>query len=163
MKARPLPKDDYEEKLLAQVDKHGWSVTSVFDPKQELPDFSYSIGIFETLKMPEVLVIGQKTEVSFWMVNEYGRRLRGGETFSKEGCYGGFLKDFNVTFLEADATVTSEDYTRSAKWFYQGTTFPLFQIVWPNLAGAFPWDIGWPIELDKKQPVLGELPTTRMN
>lgn len=155
---RPVPKHDYEVKLLQRIDEFGWSVTSVADAEPEFLPFSYSIGIFETLGRPEALVIGRRAEVGHWMINEYGDRSKRGEVFDFGRPYGGFLRNFDVAFIPVDAALASESYTRSARWLYSGTSYPLVQIVWPDLSGNFPWQPGWPEALSKQQPMLGPSP-----
>ena len=46
--------NQYEKNILAHIEAHGCSVTSVFDPDREKPPFSYSIGIARSASAPAV-------------------------------------------------------------------------------------------------------------
>lgn len=162
MRARPQPKDSYEQKLLSRIDQFGWSITSVADPENRQPSFSYSIGIFETFKQPEVLVIGQRPQLGCVMINLYGNRLKRGETFTSNHRYAGFIEGFDIFLIEVDAAASSQTYTRSARWLYSGTDFPLRQMVWPDTQGNFPWDDVWPESFDQQQPILGAPPGSKL-
>lgn len=47
-----------DRRVANDVAKHGCHVISVFDPKEKLPTFSYSIGIQDSAGAPDALVIG---------------------------------------------------------------------------------------------------------
>lgn len=163
MKGRPEPINSYERGLLARIDEFGWSVTSVADPQNMSPPFSYSIGMYERFEQPEVLVIGQRPQLGLSIVNTYGHRLKASEYFVCGRNYAGFLLNFDVTFIDIDAEMASKTYTLSARWFYRGTQFPLRQVVWPDKSGNYPWDAGWRRDFDSQQPILGAPPRSTIN
>ena len=43
----------------------------------------------------------------------------------------------------------------TARWFYGGSDFPLYQLVWPSRDGYFPWNELASDYLKHLQPVLG--------
>ena len=90
--------EEYERNILRHIESHGCSVTSVFDPDENEPPFSYSIGIARSCGAPEVIVVGLSSKLSHWMVNEYNRRCRAGERFQPGVLYLGFLEGFAVQF-----------------------------------------------------------------
>jgi hypothetical protein len=45
-----------------------------------------------------------------------------------------------------------------ARWYYRGHHFPLYQLIWPNNDGSYPWDADAPDSFKEWQPVLGEAP-----
>jgi hypothetical protein len=42
----------------------------------------------------------------------------------------------------------------SALWYYAGASFPLYQAVWPNDEGYYPWNKGGAHGFLQLQPVL---------
>ena len=48
------------------------------------------------------------------------------------------------------------DYVGFARWFYRRRQFPLYQIIWPNTDGLYPWDTNAPDCFKQWQPILGE-------
>lgn len=53
----PTPADDNDQKLLDDVQGHGWHVIGV-EADNEGPAFAYSIGLYQTFGHPEVVVFG---------------------------------------------------------------------------------------------------------
>lgn len=90
--------EDYERNILKHIDEYGCSVTSVFDPDEKEPPFTYSIGIAKSSGAPELIIVGLGSKLSLWMVNEYNRRCRAGERFQPGVLYLGFLEGFAVQF-----------------------------------------------------------------
>ena len=131
--------EDYERNILAHIEEHGCSVTSVFDPDAEVPTFSYSIGIAKSARAPELIVVGLKQDLGHWLVNEYNRRVRAGENFAPGVLYPGFLEDFDVQFAPV-AREHRQGYMRSATWLHGGPDFEAFQLIWPSTDGVWPWD-----------------------
>lgn len=154
MPRRPQPSNDFERDLLARIDKFGWTVNSIFEPGGNHMPFCYSIGIYETLRAPELLIAGLKPDVGPHLVNDYGDRLRRGETFVPGRRYGDFVDGYDIVLLQADPVLASKDYTLSARWLYGGTDFPLLQLVWPDTRGRFPWEAGYA----GRQPLVGAPP-----
>ncbi len=48
------------------------------------------------------------------------------------------------------------EFVLSALWFHDGNEFPLYQIVWPDRQGRFPWNEGAEIDPRHRQLVLGQ-------
>ena len=145
----------YEKNLLSHIEKYGCSVTSVFDPEGDEPPFTYSIGIAKSAAAPELIIVGLKSELSHWLVNEYNRRVRGGETFVPGATYRGFLEGHEVQFVEV-AEEHREGYMLSACWLHGGPSFEALQMVWPSTSGAWPWDPELPDSLRQSQPLLSK-------
>ena len=130
--------EDYERNIHTHIEEHGCSVTSVFDPEGSEPPFSYSIGIAKTAMAPELIVVGLKPEMGHWLVNEYNRRVKAGESFVPGVLYLGFLEGFSVQFRPV-ARKHREEYMRSATWLHGGPDFEALQLIWPSTTGVWPW------------------------
>ena len=158
MRQRPEPEDDADRDLIAKIDKFGWAVRLVGDAEGDSPNFQYSAGITDRCGSPELLVIGLAQKVGHWVVNEYAQRCVAGETFDAGRTYDGFLEGHLIIFLDVDSRLASAEYTTWTDWYYQRKGFPLRQLVWPDKAGVFPWQAGFPEELRRLQPILGKPP-----
>lgn len=145
--------NEYEKNILSNIDAYGCSVTSVFDPDGEEPPFTYSIGIGKSAQAPELIVVGLKPELSHWLVNEYNRRVRGGERFQPGVLYLGFLEGFAVQFGPVNREFR-EEYMRSATWLHEGANFDALQLIWPSTTGVWPWDPEASEWLRANQPLL---------
>jgi hypothetical protein len=66
--------------------------------EDDLPPFSYSVGIQRSSGVPEVIVIGLKQPLSHFIVNEYNTRVRAGERFAPGQRVSGFIERFECEF-----------------------------------------------------------------
>ena len=87
-----------DERVANDIRTHGCHVISVFDPEEQTPTFSYSIGIQARTGAPEVIVIGVRPNLGHSLVNEYNRQVTQGVRFERGVAYTGFLDGFSVYF-----------------------------------------------------------------
>lgn len=144
---------DYERKILDHIEQFGCSVTSVFDPDDQNPPFSYSIGIARQTDAPELIIVGLESKLAHRLINEYNRRVIAGERFVPEVLDLGFLDGFAVQFRPV-ARAHREDYLRSACWLHDGPDFDALQLIWPSTSGVWPWDPAASDWLRANQPLL---------
>ena len=128
-----------EIEIMGNIEKYGCHVTSVFDPKEEDPNFTYTVGINKQENRPEVIILGLRSELSSWISNEYNRRVQEGEIFTEEGFYDGFLNGFEVCFKPV-AKRFKEEFMLSCNWLYKGTDYPALQLIFPTVDGIWPWE-----------------------
>ena len=145
--------DQYERNILQHIEEHGCSVTSVFDPDEKEPPFSYSIGTARSSGAPEIIVVGLNAKLSHWMVNEYNRRCKAGERFQPGALYLGFLDGFAVQFGPV-AREYRAGYMRSACWLHGGPDFEAVQLNWPTTSGVCPWEPAASEWVRSNQPLL---------
>lgn len=148
--------NDYEQSIHKHIADCGCSVTSVFDPDDKEPPFSYSISIAQSSQAPELIVVGLRPELGHRLVNTYNRRVRAGERFAPGILYAGFLEGFEVQFGLVDRQHRAE-YMRSATWLHGGPDFEALQLLWPSTSGVWPWDAEASEWLRANQPLLGAL------
>lgn len=150
--------NDAEKRIVADIEKYGWHVTGVFDPKGINPPFAYSTGIFNTTGKPELIVVGVHLSTAAKIINKYGDRIKDDLASYDANCfYGDLLEGFKVLMIEAGAQAKTE-YTLSCKWLYKGVDFPLLQCVWESEDHLWPWEAGASEGLRRDQPILSELP-----
>jgi hypothetical protein len=148
-----------EKTIVGNVRQYGCHVMSVFDPEEVEPSFSYSVGFWESVGQPEVIIVGLSPEMGSFAVNETLRQCQGGlQLFDGERVHDLF-EDFDVICVarRVDHRYLVPDYFNSAIWYHSFRTGkPLqeaMQLVWAY-DGCYPWDEGAPPELLEDQPLL---------
>ncbi len=119
------------------IDRFGCSVIHVA-AEDELPPFSYSVGIEASSGAPEVVVIGLKQQLAHFIVNEYNRRIRTGDQIQPGNRYEGFLEGFDVAAATVDPSHYDEYFGQNLR-YYSGRDFRVLQLIYPNKNGVWPW------------------------
>jgi len=148
--------DPREAKALADIDRYGCHVIHVA-AEGDLPPFSYSVGIWRSSGSPEVVVIGLKQDLAHFVVNDYNRRVRGGEVFVPGLLYAEFIEGFEVTFEKVDNAFFA-DYFGWDLWFYEGAAFEVLQLVYPSTTGTWSWQPSASEWFRSWQPILTSAP-----
>jgi hypothetical protein len=130
-----------EDEVRHNIEEFGWHVMMV-DSDEEGPGFVYTIGLWKTLQVPELICVGLKLDVMHAMVNELGERRRKGEIVVPGEPVQGLVSNFPCV-LKTMAMKHYEAYLGYAIWYYDGNQFPVEQIVWPDRSARFPWDVGY--------------------
>ncbi len=144
--------DEYEQKAIDDIDEFGCHILHVME-EDENPGFTYSIGIEKNTKKPDVIITGLKNEVAQWIINEYNKRVKNGETFEPSKYYRGFLDGFDITFIEVSKKHYKE-YLGWGLWYNKGPSFKMLQMVYPSTLGLWPWDKEAPEDFTWLQPLL---------
>ena len=144
--------DDYEQKAIDDIEKYGCHILHVME-EDEYPCFTYSIGIEKNTKQPDLIIMGLKQELAYWMINEYNLRINKGEVFELKKYYSGFLEGFEVTFIEV-AKEYYKEYLGWGLWYNKGDHFKMAQLVYPSSSEIWPWDEEAPKDFTWFQPLL---------
>ena len=145
-----------DRRVANDVAKHGCHVISVFDPKEKLPTFSYSIGIQDSAGAPDALVIGLGPKLGHSIINHYCQRVRDGAVFVRGVLYDGFLEGFPV-LIEPLKAARHADYTYGCARYYGDRAYSVVQIIWPSTQGVWPWHKSASDWLVANQPMLGRV------
>ena len=155
---RPL--SDIEQGMVDNIERHGCSIMSVFDPDGVEPEFSYSIGFERTLDQPEVIVFSLPKALRASMINEIRRQVVESEfKLADEAKIFGLLEGFHCIAREILDPAAIAEHFGSAIWynsrFGSGEIDRAFQIVWPGAhQGLFPWQEGCMQDVIDDQPAL---------
>lgn len=141
-----------EAKALNDIERYGLHVLHVL-PEDDRPNFSYSIGIEATLKMPEAIVIGLRPEVAQYMINEFYRKAKAGENVGAGALVADLIDGFECRMSPVDATRFRAAFGW-ASWLHGGKPFRVLQIVYPDLDGRWPEDPEVDPALHLQQPIL---------
>lgn len=146
--------DQAERSFVASIREHGWFNTTV--PKdEEGPGFSYSTGFWLGAHHAELIMFGMKADVAHEVLWGLFRGAKEGRTL-----VAGRRTQDAFSNLPAYAFKVSSrhyaDHLGWSHWFYRGVEFPCLQIVWPDRAGVFPWEVGFDSEFRSDQLDLTE-------
>ena len=151
--------NEAEKRIVAHVRDYDCHVVSVFDPNDVEPTFSYSVGLWETVGQPEVIILGLPAQMGSFAVNETLRQCQAGLRLFDGQRIEGLFEEFDVICVarNVDARHLVPEYFNSAIWYHSMRTGkPLdtaLQLVW-SYEGFYPWDEGAPPELIEDQPLL---------
>ena len=146
--------DESEQKLLDDVQKFGWHCMNVSGDEEHEP-FAYTIGLFQTYGYPEVLIYGLARNVAHAVITIAAEAAAKGMPFNLDEATDGLVEDYSCVFVPVPLGEYRE-HVGFALWYYQGSEFPVYQIVWPSKAGHFPWHEDASDAFRAKQPVLGQ-------
>lgn len=147
--------DPRDRKVVDLIRELGWFDTRVFDPDGDAPDFSYSTGFWVNAGHPEAIIFGLPSETSHDLLWDIYRDARAGNPLP----IGTRIPaDRLFVGLPAYAFAVARRHYRGHLgknlWFYGGEDFECMQIVWPDLAGLFPWEAGFAPGFEGDQPDL---------
>lgn len=144
--------DDANRTTLEHIEKFGCTVLHIA-AEDDLPPFSYSVGITKTSSAPEVVVIGLKQKIAHSIVNDYNRRVRAGERLVDGQRYGGFIEGFDVEARLVEKAFYEAYFGQNLR-FYKGQNFEVIQLIYPNTSGVWPWQVEADEWFKSWQPIL---------
>jgi Domain of unknown function (DUF4262) len=139
----------FDQKVLPKLEEWGWYVISVAAE----PPFSYSIGLFEHFQHPEIILFGLDSKTGHGIINDAGRRIRGGHKYDVGVRYNDLLKDYDCEFRPVDPA-RYDGNLNYALHYYRGSSFSAVQLIWPDTHGRFPWESNFEEHFRADQPLL---------
>lgn len=128
----------FNRKEVKTIEEYGYQVLSVANSGSGLAGFTYTIGLFDTCGVPELIAIGLPPETAASVLNDAARLLRDGVVLS-QGRHGDLLENVECEFRPVDPKWINR-LMLGATWFYRGDEFPVLQAVYPDLENRFPED-----------------------
>jgi hypothetical protein len=144
-----------DKRVSNDIRQHGLHVIHVLADEIG-PRFSYSIGLFESYKHPEIIIVGLKQELSHTLINSIAENIKNGISYLPFNYYPDILNDFECYFTDVSLE-NYDSYVGQAQRYYNSDDFPLLQCIYPTVKGFFPWDADWPEGIKDLQPILGEI------
>lgn len=141
-----------EHGILEKVKQYGWQV-SIFASDGYNPGFAYTIGLVKTFQHPELFISGLSTDHMGELLNIAGDFIKGGGKIQLGSPYREFLENYDCQFIKVHHKYYS-DYLGYCQWFNQGNDFDIYQLVWPNKQGNYPWNKGEDEDFHFRQPLL---------
>lgn len=135
----PKMRDRYLEKTRNIISKHGWAVQGVLGSHRDGGGFSYTIGLTQTLKHPEIFMAGFDPDLSKGLLNDVGNLVKNGYDFANPCLCDRVIREFNVAFRPLEPASVKE---RGGVGTDVLGPFEAVQMFLPDPAGRFPWDEG---------------------
>ena len=152
---RTKPDDDYDRKLLADIEQHGWHLVGIPDEPNG-PAYVFSVGIYHTLGHPEICIFGlSDTNTMGQIVNLIGDEVKAGKQFEDWHESDDILDGYSCIFRNVDKSLYRENFGYGL-WYYEGPDFPMLQCVWPDKSQRFPWESDFDAQMIESQPVLAK-------
>jgi hypothetical protein len=134
----PLCQED--ERTITHIEEFGCSVVSV-EKTLYGSGWSYTIGVFDISRKPEIITVGLKRGTAHFALNEAAKMLRAGVDLTR-GRHHELIGEVDCEFRPVDPKWVSH-LMGWAVWYYEGTDFPVLQLVYPDLKNRFPEDEGF--------------------
>jgi hypothetical protein len=149
-------RDDLGKIVTSNVNEFGWHAVNVIEDDGH-PPWSYTIGLYETWDHPELIIIGRSRATSHEMLKTLSNNIELNSLPNLSDPDGHLLLGMKCNFVEVNPRYYS-DYVGFALWYYRKRKFPLYQVVWPNSDGLYPWDPAAARCFKEWQPVLEAAP-----
>lgn len=150
--------NDFEQKIVQNVDRHGCHINWIFDPDEPAPSFAYSIGFTKTLGVPEVILFGLPQDTCGPAINALLKMCAAGMPLAEGEFIPEFFGAYDCAIRLVHESWLTEEYFASALWYHRTQMGqPLrhvAMIVWPDKSHRFPWDDGCADWVRVDQPAL---------
>lgn len=145
---RTVGHDASFQSTLLNIEEFGWETLLIKGEPESR--FAYTAGAYDTLGVPELIVVGLTLETADQALDLAIEQLREGVDL-RHGKHREIVGEVPIE----TRPVTREWYEhlmRRTHWYYGGETVPALQIVYPDLQGRFQWEEGF--EEYFRQPLL---------
>lgn len=120
-----------------------------------MPGFAFTIGLFHSYDHPEFIIFGLPWEVAHEVLHLTVQGLKGGSIRDLSLPTDELLEGYPCVFVQVPETEYHE-HVGYCRCYYEGNSFPLYQIVWPSNNGIYPWNADASEAFRSAQPVLGQ-------
>jgi Domain of unknown function (DUF4262) len=145
--------DDLERQVIHNINDFGWHCVNVIEDGNH-PPWSYTIGFYDTWNHPELILIGRSRATAHHILETVAKGLDNDQRLDLSTATDTLLAGTACHFVEV-ADRYYPDYVGFARWYYRRREFPLYQIVWPNHDGLYPWCPSATRTFQEWQPLLG--------
>jgi hypothetical protein len=128
-----------ERKLLDDVEKYGCHIIHVRE-EGGLPGWSYTVGLYEIFRQPEIIIVGLKDDTAQFVLNEIADRLKTGLQIQEVLRQRELLGKVECEPRRVEERPELRAVVEYATWFYGSDLFPVFQCIYPDLENRFPWE-----------------------
>ena len=149
---RTIGEDESEQKVIDDIADFGWHCVHII-AEEDLPEYSFTVGLFQTYKHPELIIFGLPSKVSHQILGIVADAVKTGQPFDLAQPTDALISNYSCCFAQVP-TSEYHEHVGYCRWYYRGNDFPLYQIVWPSRAGLFPWHPQAAPEFRAAQPVI---------
>ena len=123
-----------EKRTIARIENFGCEVMQVTSGAAG-PGWSYTVGVYDTCGMPEIITVGLPENTALFLLNEAAKRLREGTNLAK-GRHPGMIGEVECEFRPVDSRWVKH-LMGHASWYYEDLEFPVLQAIYPDLRNRF--------------------------
>ncbi len=146
--------DAVDTRLVESVAEHGWGVVMI-GAQESNPGWAFTVGLWHSHRLPELAMFGQRNlNVMKTGLNLLGNQLLDGLAATPGTRIDGVIDGYPVQLREVNPEWHPVLFG-TALGFYRATAaVPFRQILWPDTAGVFPDEEGFPPQFLDRQPLL---------
>jgi hypothetical protein len=154
----------YMSWVASTVSEHGWAISGRHGD-EAVPPWAYSVGMWLSCQVPELVVCGLPVEIAAFVINAIGARIADGAQYGPDDVLDDIcpsdavarvprrtalltLRPVEVDWRAATGLLAISDT------FYGMVRPPYLQVVWSDGNGRFPWEPGFYAGFDRLQPLL---------
>ena len=135
------------------VGEHGWAISGRHGDRQA-PPWAYSVGMWLTGQVPELVLCGLPVENAATIINAIGARIAEGAAFGPDDVLDDVCPA-PLAFRPVEASWRAPGGLLAiSDSFYGMVRPPYLQVVWSDAGGRFPLDPGFQQAFDQMQPLL---------
>ena len=134
---------------LGHIEKFGCAVLHIKGDAAS-PRFSYTVGVHDTSKNPEIIAIGLTADAAHGALNRTVALMKSGENLTI-GRHRGIVGEVECEFRLVDPKWMHHVMGR-ADWYYEGVEIPVLQLIYPDLENRFQTEDGFSEYF--RQPIL---------
>lgn len=124
-----------------QIEEHGCALISVGRDCRDDFAWTYSLGIYDTCRQPELIAVGLPQEVAKFCLNEAARRMRAGIDVTRQ------RQEKLIANVECELRIVAPEWVARlmnfANWYNDSFDYPVLQVVYPDLQNRFQWEEGF--------------------
>ena len=128
-------KEKYFKKVHKNIEEYGFQTTYVMEEIGFTP-FGYSTGIYESFKIPELIISGLPKGLTMELIKNYSEKYKNGIVPINEKM-ADLIDRFPVYFIEVGNEALTEYVLSSIKYYYN-KEYKYLQLIFPDLNGHFP-------------------------
>ncbi len=131
------------DRIRIDIDRCGWHCVHVLPENDCQVQFTYTIGLSEKFRAPEVMVFGFPRERAHELLGVCAYLVANGEEIEVDIPDGRILQGgYKVVFREVSKVAFGE-YLGTACRFFKGDTFRAVVLFVPDAQARYPWESGY--------------------
>lgn len=128
-----------DSRIAKSVKDFGWHVMGVWGGDEAPADWAYSIGLWHTLRSPEICVFGLSAQTGMKVANAAGYGIRDGLPLEPNQRRDDVLDGVGVVVRPVHPSWYKAFFGAGLD-FHRRPPWPVTQLFWPDKAGRFPWE-----------------------
>jgi len=130
----------YHANVDDNIEKFGYHSTFVFDGSA--PSFCYSTGIYKSYGIPEIFISALPQNLSHELIKSYVDSFKNLKSPPLNERINYLTDRFSIYLVEV-ANDKLAEYVLSSVRFYRGEDYKYLQMVYPDVKGYFPDEVGY--------------------